>query len=93
MPQSPEPQTYSLPSAAPYTNHGKTKAAWTLMWGICLGVLVVGLGLILQNNAVEIAGVVIVVVALVASQIMRGMGLGQPAAASAPSKEPDWYGA
>lgn len=93
MPQSPEPQTYTLPPAAPFTNHGKTKAAWTLMWGVSIGVLVVGLGLILESRAVEIGGVAILVLSLVVSQILRGMGLGQPAPTSAPSKEPDWYGA
>jgi hypothetical protein len=94
MVQTPEPHTYELPAAAPYSNHGRTKAAWVLMWGVCLGVLVAGVGLILADNMVALVGAAVVVVAIVLSVVMRGMGLGQPAARA--TEEPankDWYSA
>ncbi|GAA4422303.1 hypothetical protein GCM10023169_16490 [Georgenia halophila] len=91
MAQIPQPQTYTLPPAAPNHNHGRTKAAWVLAIGASIGVLVVGLGLIFSSMPVTVAGVVVTVVALVVSAVMRGMGLGQPD--SREDGEPrDWYG-
>jgi hypothetical protein len=94
MVQTPEPHTYTLPSAAPYSNHGRTKAAWLLMLGVCLGFLVGGVGLIISNDVVVIAGAVIAVGSVVVSVIMRGMGLGQPVPrATAETEKKDWYSA
>lgn len=93
MPQTPQPETYTLPPAAPFANHGRTKAAWVVMWGVCLGFLVTGLGLMLSNQVVVIVGIVLAVGALVLSLVMRGMGLGQPAPAPVHGDERDWYSA
>ncbi|KAE8765446.1 HGxxPAAW family protein [Georgenia thermotolerans] len=93
MPQTPEPQTYTLPPASPFANHGRTKAAWVLMWGVCLGFLLAGLGLMMSNQVVVIVGVVVTVGSVVLSVIMRGMGMGQPAPAAVQGDERDWYSA
>ncbi|WP_448071916.1 HGxxPAAW family protein [Georgenia yuyongxinii] len=93
MPQTPEPESYTLPPAAPFTNHGRTKAAWVLMWGVCLGFLVTGLGLVLSETTLTIIGVVLAVGSVVVSLIMRGMGLGQPAAVAVQQNDRDWYSA
>ncbi|GAA1636459.1 HGxxPAAW family protein [Georgenia ruanii] len=93
MPQTPEPETYTLPPAAPFANHGRTKAAWVLMWCVCLGFLVTGLGLMLSNQVVVIVGVVLTVGGAVLSLVMRGMGLGQPATAGVHTDQRDWYSA
>jgi hypothetical protein len=94
MVQTPQPHTYELPAAAPYSNHGRTKAAWVLMWGVCLGFLVAGVGLVINSTMIAIVGAAIVAVALVLSVVMRGMGLGQPAArAPETATNRDWYSA
>lgn len=89
MPQMPQPQTYTLPPSPPFHNHGRTKAAWALVWGVSLGVLLGGLGLILEVSGLVIAGVAVTVLALLVSIVMRSMGLGQP---DSPEREDrDWY--
>ncbi|MCK6209013.1 hypothetical protein KZX45_00450 [Georgenia sp. EYE_87] len=94
MVQTPEPHTYSLPPAAPYANHGRTKAAWVLMLGVCLGFLLAGVGLIISNDVIVIASVVITLGSIVISVIMRGMGLGQPVPrAGDEAEKKDWYSA
>ena len=93
MPQTPEPQTYTLPPSAPFANHGRTKAAWVLMWAVCLGVLLAGLGMMLNHSVVMIVGIVLALGGVVVSLVMRGMGLGQPAHASVNADERDWYSA
>ncbi|MFD1506854.1 hypothetical protein FE374_07465 [Georgenia yuyongxinii] len=93
MPQTPEPQSYTLPPAAPFTNHGRTKAAWVLMWGVCLGFLVTALGLMLSEMVVIIIGVILAVGSVVVSMVMRGMGLGQPAPVTVGQDGRDWYSA
>lgn len=94
MVQTPEPHTYTLPPAAPFSNHGRTKAAWVLMLGVSLGFLVAGVGLIISNDMVVVAGVVVTLASIVISVIMRGMGLGQPAPTSTEETEnKDWYSA
>ncbi|MPV38958.1 HGxxPAAW family protein [Georgenia subflava] len=94
MAQTPEPHTYTLPPAAPFTNHGRTPAAWVLMLGASLGVLVFGVGLILNLMWVIIVGIVVALGSLVISQILRSMGMGQPAPAAAVHDEnKDWYSA
>lgn len=92
MVQTPEPETYSLPPAAPFANHGRTRAGWVLMWGVCIGFLVAGVGLAASMPVVAIIGAVIAVLAVVVSQVMRAMGMGQPDAHPADAQEQDWYG-
>ncbi|MFH5822742.1 HGxxPAAW family protein [Georgenia sp. AZ-5] len=93
MPQLPEQQTYTLPPAAPHTNHGRTPAAWLLMLGVCLGFAVTGIGLILSYDWLALTGVGVVVLAVVVSLVLRGMGLGQPAPTPVQREEKDWYSA
>ncbi|TRW46198.1 HGxxPAAW family protein [Georgenia yuyongxinii] len=93
MPQTPEPQSYTLPPTAPFTNHGRTKAAWVLMWGVCLGFLLTALGLMLSQMVVIIIGVVLAVGSVVVSLVMRGMGLGQPSPVTVGQDGRDWYSA
>ena len=94
MVQTPEPHTYELPPAAPFSNHGRTKAAWVMMWGVCLGFLVAGVGLILADNLVALVGAAVVLVSVILSVVMRGMGLGQPAPrVPEETANKDWYSA
>lgn len=86
-------RTYDLPAGSPFSNHGKTTASWLLVWGVCLGVLVLGLGIMFWEMWVIVAGAVVVVASLVASRVMRGMGMGQPSPSpSRHSGSDDWYG-
>jgi hypothetical protein len=91
MPQLPASDSYTLPPAAPYSNHGRTPAAWVLMLGVCLGFLIGGIALMLGLDWLVIVAVVVAVVSVVVSMIMRGMGLGQPAPIPAREGERDWY--
>ncbi|MFC4555348.1 HGxxPAAW family protein [Georgenia faecalis] len=85
-------RTYDLPPTAPFANHGKTVASWTLIWGVSLGVLVAALGLIAWNIWVIGAGAAIVVIGLVVSGILRAMGMGQPKSdESRRAASDDWY--
>ncbi|RPF28149.1 HGxxPAAW family protein [Georgenia muralis] len=91
MPQIPATEPYTLPSAAPYSNHGRTPAAWVMTWGVSLAFLVGGLSLMIEADWLTIVAVVIAVAAVVVSVVMRGMGLGQPAPPPARERERDWY--
>ncbi|MHB1063153.1 MAG: HGxxPAAW family protein [Georgenia sp.] len=93
MAPTPEPETYTLPPTAPFANHGRTRAGWTLMVGVCLGFLLAGVGLAVSVQPLVIAGVVVAVGSLVVSQVMRAMGMGQPATHAGEHEEQDWYGA
>lgn len=85
-------RTYELPSGAPFGNHGKTPASWVLVWGVCLGFVVGGLGLMMWNMWVVGAGVAVVVISLVVSLVMRGMGMGQQSEPRDRSTgSDDWY--
>lgn len=92
MAQLPEPETYTLPPAAPFANHGRTRAGWTLMLGACLAFLLAGIGLAASIPVLTTVGIVVAVVSLAVSQIMRAMGMGQPDARPADPEERDWYG-
>ncbi|HLS49351.1 MAG TPA: HGxxPAAW family protein [Actinomycetaceae bacterium] len=74
---STDPTSYELPPAVPFANEGKTVAGWTLTWGVALGVLVFGIGMVMWEAWVLITGGAIVLVALIASQVLRAMGFGQ----------------
>ena len=85
-------RTYELPAGSPFGNHGKTPASWALVWGVCLGLVVVGLGLMMWEMWVVGAGAVVVVISLLASLVMRGMGMGQPTdSGGRRSGSDDWY--
>lgn len=84
---------YELPHTAPFTNEGKTKAGWLMFWGVSLGALVTALGVILWEQWVMIVGVVLLVLTVVTSRVLAGMGLGQPRDRDreAGAGQPDWY--
>ncbi|ROR71671.1 HGxxPAAW family protein [Bogoriella caseilytica] len=96
MPQLPQPQSYTLPPASPAHNHGRTVAAWVLVWAVTLGFLLSGVGLALIG-VVEpgiawgllIAGAAVIVLGLVLSVGMRMAGYGQPKVADMEKR--DWY--
>lgn len=67
-----------LPPAAPPTNHGHTVAAWTAMIGIMLGAVIGAVGMLPGVSDVVLwLGVVVVVAALIAGVVLRGLGYGQ----------------
>lgn len=84
---------YELPGAAPAQNHGKTIAGWVMFWGVCIGAAVTGLGLILWQLWVLVAGLVILAVGIVASIVVSAVGMGQPRNRDNPPGpgQPDWY--
>jgi hypothetical protein len=85
-------RTYDLPPASPNANEGKTVAGWTLMWGVILGAVILAVGVAAYEMWIIAVGAAVVVLALVASRVMRGMGLGQPSsAANERSTSDDWY--
>ena len=88
MSNTPEPETYTLPAAAPPNNEGSTPAAWMMFWGVCVGLLIGVVGFSIQNLVLLVAGAVIIVVGLLASFGMRKAGMGQPLE---PKRERDWY--
>jgi hypothetical protein len=81
-------ESYTLPPAAAPTNHGHTRASWTLVAGVLLGALVIGVGLAVGEPAVWLTGIVITVGSLLASWVMRLRGFGQPMGERA---RRDWY--
>lgn len=81
-------ESYTLPPAAAPTNHGHTKASWTLVVGAILGALIIGIGLATGQVPVWAAGIVITAGALLASWVMRLRGLGQPVSERT---RRDWY--
>lgn len=68
----------TLPLTSPFHNEGKTPAGWTVAWGLMLGALVVGVGMIIAVTAVVIVGSVICVAVLLLGGALRAMGRGQP---------------
>ena len=66
------------PTSAAHANHGGTPAAWTLMTLAAIGAVVVAVGLILSSREATIAGIVIILIGVVVSLVLRGMGKGQP---------------
>ncbi len=84
---------YELPPSAPFTNEGKTVAGWVMFWGVCLGGLVTGLGMILSYPLVMWAGVALIVLTLIVSKVLSVMGMGQPRNRDNPPGpgEADWY--
>ncbi|SEA40297.1 hypothetical protein SAMN02910418_01529 [Bowdeniella nasicola] len=71
-------RTYSLPPAAPYANHGHTRASWIFVALVLLGALVVSIGMVLYSLPTQIVGGVIIVAAAVLGIGFRAAGKGQP---------------
>lgn len=68
----------TLPETSPFHNEGKTPAGWTVAWGLMIGALIVGIGMIIAVMALVIAGSVICLAVLLLGGAMRAMGRGQP---------------
>ena len=64
---------YELPHTAPFTNEGKTQAGWVMFWGVCLGGLVVALGVVLWLLWLVIVGIVLAFNAVKSLGPMRGI--------------------
>lgn len=82
-------ETYNMPLAAAPTNHGRTRAAWTLFALVVVGVLIAGAGAITLRMPVIVAGLVVVGAGMLASFALRVLGKGQPRQVQ-PAR--DWYG-
>lgn len=70
-----------LPPMPAHRNEGKTIAGWTLMYVVGLGAMIIAIGMPIESTPVMIAGGAVIVVGLIASAVLRAMGLGQPRAA------------
>lgn len=66
------------PPLTPPANHGRTVAGWTLFFVVALGAVVVGVGAVLDNWSVIVAGIIVIGAGLVLSLVLRGLGHGQP---------------
>ncbi len=84
---------YDLPPVAPFHNEGKTVAGWVMFWGVCLGAVVVALGMVIWETWVIAAGAAVLVLALVVSGVLSVMGMGQPRNRDNPPQagEHNWY--
>lgn len=84
---------YDLPPTVPSENEGKTVAGWVMFWGVCVGGLVTGLGFVLWEQWILIAGLVILGAGLIASGVLSVTGKGQPRNRDNPprSGEAQWY--
>lgn len=84
---------YGLPAGSPAANHGKTTAAWALLWLVAAGSLAIALALMLWQLWLVAVGVALIVAGLLSGQILRAMGLGQPVdAGDVSQRDADWYG-
>lgn len=92
MAQRPSTEQYDLPPAAPFANHGKTTASWTLVWLVIIGLAAAAVGMILQTQWLLLAGVAVAVLGVILGLVLRGMGLGQPTTGDAAERRKrDWY--
>ncbi len=85
--QYPQLPPTNPPVAAPPTNHGRTLAAWVLFWFACAGSVVIAIGMIVPSMPVVWAGVIVLVVGVVASIALRVSGRGQPKSAVEPAED------
>lgn len=83
-------ETYRLPKQAPFHNEGNTVAGWTLTWGVSLGVLLTGIGLIVSPIMMGI-GIAVIVISIAASFILSKAGYGQPRSLTNTAKGGAWY--
>lgn len=67
-----------VPIGVANTNHGRTVAAWTLMLVVSVGAVVSAVGFVLPSMPVIWAGAGVAVIGVIASIVLRAMGLGQP---------------
>lgn len=87
---TPEMETYRLPEATPFENHGRTVAGWTWAIGVCVGFLVSGIGLIV-SPIMAWTGVALIVLANVVAFALHVTGRGQPTSLTQTAKGGDWY--
>src|SRR5690625_6783096 len=78
---------YELPPAAPFQNEGKTVAGWVMFWGICIGGVVTGLGLVMWERWVLIVGVALLVLTVSVSAVLSAVGMGQRGNCDQPRSE------
>lgn len=79
---------YTLPPQATPTNHGHTAASWILVLGVLAGAVIAGVGMALAANNVVIVGLVVMILAAVASAGARMLGHGQELTQR---RHADWY--
>ncbi|MBE9404528.1 hypothetical protein M4D54_07695 [Brachybacterium sp. p3-SID1565] len=70
------PKTYAVPPPPPL-NEGKTVAAWTLNMGVVLGAVLVAFGMVRSQPTLWIAGIVVILLAIVVGVGLSFVGLGQ----------------
>lgn len=70
------PKTYAVPPPPPH-NEGKTVAAWTLNMGVVLGAVLVAFGMVRSQPTLWIAGIAVILLAIVAGVGLSFVGLGQ----------------
>lgn len=70
-------QTYEVPPI-PHANEGRTVASWVTMAGLFVGIVLLGVGFAMAQNAiVMLVGGAVVAVGLIAGAILRAAGFGQ----------------
>lgn len=70
------PKTYAVPPPPPH-NEGKTVAAWTLNMGVVLGAVLVAFGMVRSQPTLWIAGIAVILLAIVVGVGLSFVGLGQ----------------
>ncbi len=73
--------------AAPPRNHGHTLAAWVTVVVVLLGAVVSSLAVIAALPVLFWAGLVVVVVGVVAGRVLKMLGFGQPEPGTGASDE------
>lgn len=62
---------------APYSNHGNTVAAWALCGLLTIGFIIGAVGFDMANQVILIAGVVVMIIGLIAGLVLKKAGYGQ----------------
>ncbi|GAA1307318.1 hypothetical protein GCM10009591_12990 [Brachybacterium tyrofermentans] len=70
-------KTYTVPPPPPH-NEGKTVAAYTLNFGVVLGALFIGLGMVLPMVLLVWIGTGVIAVSIIAGIVLSLAGFGQP---------------
>ena len=70
-------KTYAVPPPPPH-NEGKTVAAYTLNYGVVLGSVFVGFGMVLSMMLLVWIGAGVIAAAIVLGIVLSLAGLGQP---------------
>ncbi|GAA1297189.1 MULTISPECIES: HGxxPAAW family protein [Brachybacterium] len=70
-------KTYAVPPPPPH-NEGKTVAAYILNFGVVLGAIFIGLGMVLPMPILVWVGCGIIAVAIIAGVALSLAGFGQP---------------